>query len=272
MKKGLPFRLHVPLSPFTRSSDSGETERRIGGLATTESEDLQGQAVIQRGLDFSYFEKRGWFTKEHSKDPEDIVGWGEKVRFVRKGTTLPDGKVAPADGHWVEGKLSKSKKADEIWDSMMGLEKAGAPRGLGLSLDGDIQEQSADKKRVIKANVRWIAITGKPVNPETTLSRLAKSIAAVEELGIEAVTAALHKALEAGSGDPAATPPAAGDGSPMRVEDVGCTKRGRRKKRLRKTDVIKALSERMPGANMEALGKMTDLIFKAAHGNGRAKR
>lgn len=245
-----------------KSGDNGEEERCIGGLATTDSTDLQGQSVLQDGLDFSYFEKNGWFTDEHSKDPKDIVGWSTSpALFVRKGQTLPDGRVAPADGHWVEGKLTKSKKADAIWDSMRGLEKAGAPRGLGLSLDGDVQQTTADKRKITKALVRWIAITAKPVNPETSLSALVKSLQAVDEHGIDAISLALHKALTSGVGPAQPCAQVAGDGSPIGMEDTGRRKKKKQRSRMRRTDLVEALSNRMPDASMTDLGKLTDIIF-----------
>jgi len=153
------FDFEVPLSVFEKADAPKGKQRRIGGIVSLETQDRQDEIVLQRGLDFSDFRKNGWFNDNHTKDTTGIVGYPEEVQFFQRGAELPDGSVAPAQGHWVEGYLLEGyKKADEIWDLGQALQKTN--RRLGFSVEGKILQRSGPKQRTIaKALVRNVAIT-----------------------------------------------------------------------------------------------------------------
>ncbi len=178
-QSGIPFEFEVPVSFFEKADAEAGKQRRIGGIISTESRDRQGEVILQRGLDFKPFMEFGWFNDNHSKVTTDILGYPDLVKFVRKGAQLPDGTTAKADGHWAEGYLLETKKAGDIWETGLALQKTG--RRLGYSIEGSVEKRSgADGKTIAAAKVRNVAITNCPVNGDARLEVLAKSLMAVE--------------------------------------------------------------------------------------------
>lgn len=135
--------------------------RRIGGFATTESLDKQGEILLQKGLDFSDLIKSGWFNDNHKQGMEHVVGYPDKVEFVK-------GK-----GWWVEGYLIKGyAPADNLYELAKALQPTG--RRLGFSVEGKVTKR--DNNKIVKAKISHVAITHVPVNPECTLDLLTKSM------------------------------------------------------------------------------------------------
>jgi len=175
----LPFDFQIPVTFFEKASAEAGKQRRIGGVITTESPDRQGEVILQRGLDFGDFLTYGWYNDNHDKSAEGILGYPEQVQFFQKGTILPNGEVMGTDGHWAEGYLLETKKADRIWELGKALQKTN--RRLGFSVEGSIQKRLGPlRKTIAKARVKNVAITHVPVNGDTKLEMLAKSMRAVE--------------------------------------------------------------------------------------------
>lgn len=172
------FKFYAPLSFFEKADAPEGLRRRVAGLITTERKDREGETILQRGLDFSEFLDFGWFNDNHAKEMAGVVGYPEGVRYVRKGERLPDGREAPADGHWAEGwMLDGDPRADTIWQKALALQKSGNQRKLGFSIEGVIERRSGEDRKIIaKARVRNVAITHCPVNTDTQLVALAKSL------------------------------------------------------------------------------------------------
>jgi hypothetical protein len=236
----IPFQMHVPFSTFLRKSDG---RMRIGGIVSTEHKDYDGEIVKQDGLDFTPCLRGGWFNNNHSKDTEGVLGIPDLVR-----RTTYKGKPAT----YVEGDLiSGYEPAEKIWQLGKALQNTKRP--LGFSLQGKvIRREGPDRKIVAEAVVKHIAITAIPVNAETALQTLSKSMdcethrrsaqaamrACVDAIGC-LTQGQLMKALAAGSSiaNPGA---AAGEGFPLRQEDLEpgmktTTYKGPRKKRPKKT-------------------------------------
>lgn len=198
--KEIPFRLQMPLE-FLKGADG---RRIIRGFCTTEHKDREKEIVLQDGLDFSEFLAHGWFNDNHSRDTGKNIGWPTKLERA----TTPDGKK----GHFVEGELLRNyAPADQVWDFAHALKENAAPRQLGMSIEGAIDQRSGpDGKIISKARVRKVAVTADPINPYT---------------GAEMVI----KALMAG-GDISAPAPTPGQGFPLRAESLeGGTKKKKRK-------------------------------------------
>jgi len=179
------FKLNVPVSFFYKADAPEGQQRRIGGLVSTECKDREGETIIQRGLNFKEFEDMGYFNDNHSKSTDSILGFPDRsVKFIKKGEKLPDGSIAPNHGHWAEGVLLQGyAPADRIWELGQAMTKAGSKRRLGFSIEGSILQRSGpDNKVISRANVRNVAITGMPVNQETTLIPLAKAFLAEDEV------------------------------------------------------------------------------------------
>lgn len=172
------FKVFAPLSFFEKADAPEGLRRRVAGLISTERKDRQDETVLQRGLDFSEFLDFGWFNDNHAKEMSGVLGYPEAVRFVKRGETLPNGRTAPADGHWAEGWLLEGDpRADAVWQKAMALQKAGGKRNLGFSIEGVIERREGhDRKVISKARVRNVAITHCPVNTDTHLMALAKSL------------------------------------------------------------------------------------------------
>lgn len=198
---GLPFQIYTPgLSVWMDKAAPEGKRRRIGGLVSTDNRDRQGEVVVQKGLDFSEFLNSGWYNDNHSKETDSPVGYPDSsaLKYVQKGEILPDGRDAPGNGHWAEGYLLESQRGNKIWDLAQSLHKAGDDRRLGFSIEGNIQKRAGkDRKTIVKAKVRNIAITNCPVNQDTRMETLVKSLIAVEE---SQTPEELWKALGMGTG------------------------------------------------------------------------
>lgn len=183
MRGKLPFDFEIPFEVFEKADAAPGKQRRIGGLASVQTKDRQKETILQRGLDFSDFVRNGWFNDNHSKLTTDILGYPDTdtpPRYVKKGTVLPSGRVAKGDGHWVEGYLLDTQKADTVWELGKALQKTN--RRLGFSVEGKIlQRAGVDNKTIARAIVRNVAITNCPVNTDATMDILVKSLETVEQ-------------------------------------------------------------------------------------------
>ena len=222
MISGMPFQFEVQADFFEKGDAPTGKQRRIGGIISTESEDRQGETVIASGLDFSDWQKNGWYNDNHTKDTDGVVGYPEYVKSFKRGDKLPNGKVAEKTGHWAEGYLLKTDRANKLWE--LGQALQGTGRHLGFSVEGKIQRREGPKtiakksedgkieyvgNRIAKALVRNVAITNCPVNTDTGLEILARSLTAAEAADPtdwEARLTTLEKAMAMGTASPTVAP------------------------------------------------------------------
>lgn len=175
------FSYFAPMRFFEKADAPAGTRRRIAGIASAETRDRDGEVVLQRGLDFSNFLKFGFFNDNHDKGAGAVVGYPTDARFYAKGARLPDGTSAEADLHWTEGYMLSSKRATDIWDAGMALQKDGAPRGIGQSIEGRITKRAANDNSIIAAaEVLNVAVTHMPANTTSSLNFIAKALADVQ--------------------------------------------------------------------------------------------
>lgn len=166
------FSLDVECEVFEKAKPQGGTGRFIGGFVSTDHMDRQGETLIQEGLDFGPFLDKGWLNDNHDPATDALVGYptAAELRSLEKGHR----------GWYVEGELLEgdgTTRADKIWALAQSLQKSGK-RKLGFSVEGAIVARDGkDPKKVRKAVVREVAITRCPVNVETSLDVLAKSLA-----------------------------------------------------------------------------------------------
>jgi uncharacterized C2H2 Zn-finger protein len=139
---------------------SPDAEWRIGGYASTEARDRQGEVVLAKGLDFSEFVQFGYYNDNHQQHTAAAVGVPEAAEYHK-------GK-----GWYTEGYLLKGvERARQIFDLAKAL--SDTPRRLGFSIEGKILERFGDK--IVKAIIRNVAITNSPVNTECSWQIIAKS-------------------------------------------------------------------------------------------------
>lgn len=141
---------------------------KIGGLASTEDVDRQGESIIQKGVDLTPVEEgKGFFNFDHSNKPEDLIG-------------TVDGYKRDGKGLYVHGTLFKGhKRAEAVYSIMkaMGERKKGA---IGLSVEGKVIERDPSNPKIIKkCQIRNVAVTFNPVNQKTYAS-LMKSMSAAD--------------------------------------------------------------------------------------------
>lgn len=151
------FTFFVPVE-IRKSVDSEDglkkdTRRIIQGVASTEDQDLQGEKVIQAGLDYSYFLEHGYINDDHKPGPEHKVGEPLEARITKAGL-------------WVKAFLYKGQeRADHWWSLLQALEQSNANRKVGFSIEGKIVRRQG--KSILKAWLKDVAITASPVNTHT---------------------------------------------------------------------------------------------------------
>lgn len=164
LKKDGSFRFHIPFD-LEKSRDG---KINIEGIASIQSPDISGETVIQKGMDLSYFLKRGFFNDNHAKDSGGKVG----VPTYAKHTT---------NGLHVKGYLLDTPRAQGIVELADSLSKAGNDRQLGFSVEGKVKRRNG--KLIEKSWIKDIAITAEPVHPDTYMN-ICKSLSAeIEEAG-----------------------------------------------------------------------------------------
>lgn len=261
------FQFFTPVSFFEKANAPEGFRRRIGGLVTTEARDQEGETILQRGLDFDYFLNRGWYNDNHSKAQTGVLGYPDFVKYVQKGAKLPDGTVAPNAGHWAEGYLLEGwEPADKIWRLGQALKKTMGRRRLGFSVEGGIQKRAGpDNKTIAKARIKNVAITHCPVNPETGLAILEKSLIAAEtNPNFESET--IERALTAGAGSTSAPDgPRTGEGAGTILTPESLEHDGRGKKKLTKAEAVDWFLARFPHADVATAGRFVDTTLRLAH-------
>lgn len=174
------FKFWLP-AQLVKSGKTSDGKRWIQGIASTETRDLQGEVVAQKGIDTSYFLKHGHFNNDHKPGTENKVGEPTECKITK-------------DGLWVKGFIWEGKKAaDDIWEHFNALNKSGSRRKMGFSIEGKVLQRNGNI--IEKCWIQDIAITPAPVNT-TTFAEVVKSLNARKW--------DLEKAAEA-SGNPMAT-------------------------------------------------------------------
>lgn len=255
------------------SKAEGRT-RRIAGVISTETRDRQQEIVIQKGLNFDNFLTYGWLNDNHSKDTDAVVGWPEMVKSFKKGDKLPNGELAKSNCTWMEGYLMEgdgTTRADKIWNLTKAIQKSSSPRKLGFSIEGSVTKRMGPARKIVaEANVSACAITNCPVNTETKLETLAKSLTIVASLPDDLdKLEAVQKALTAGSGQ------ANIGGGPVQGEGAGAIlmpeslERDEKeegvdkpKRKLSKAEAVAWVQTVLPNFRAEQVARLVDAAIK----------
>lgn len=163
------FSLPVASVGLTKSMAGEDEPWMIEGLASTPSEDQQGEIVLVKGLDLTYLDQgKGTFNWNHfgDKDPSSVIG------LITQHRRTPDGEL------FVKGRLLKAlPKAQAAYNLLKALDAEGEARRMGMSIEGKVLHRQ--NKVIYKAWVKAVALTMDPVNPDTYVS-FAKSFAGAE--------------------------------------------------------------------------------------------
>lgn len=237
LDRELPFAFTADLTFFEKSG-GGKKSRRLAGVASTEEPDQQGEIMIQKGIDWSYFLSKGYFNDNHDKTIGGIIGYPEALQMYRQGDELPDGTIAKSHCTWVEGYLLQNdRRATEVWEK--GLALRDTPRKLGLSVEGRARARSLDGSVVAKSLVRHCAVTHMPVNEGATANLFLKSLSQLEGASPDQ----LENAWEAFS---------------KALTDQGLA---RRETRLSKARAIDVVMHRYPGISKEKARAVVEQII-----------
>lgn len=167
--RGNSWRFECDAEVFTKSDASAPTTRRIGGICSTDDLDRQAEQILQDGLDFEPFLKSGWFNDNHDPSTDAVVGYPIIAQYRSMGLR----KGWHVEGYMLDG----HPRADALWMLANALQKT--DRRLGFSVEGGVTARDAKNPAIIrKAVVREVAITRCPVNTNTALHVLAKSLSA----------------------------------------------------------------------------------------------
>lgn len=250
-----PFKVFGQAVFFEKASAPQGKRRRIAGIISTETRDRQQEIIVQKGLDFEPFISYGWFNDNHSKATDGVVGYPTEVKTFNKGDALPNGTIAKSNCTWAEGYcIEGTERADNIWQLGQALSKSGSGRGLGFSIEGTVHKRTGPGKRIVaKATVQNCAITNCPVNPDTRMEMLAKSLTAIQT-GHD-IPNYVQKAMSMGTPGPGGaepTGPVTGEGagqvvSPESLEhDLKDLKKKKKKKKLSKSEAFELLRAQLP--------------------------
>jgi len=183
--RGNAWRFEFDVEVFAKSEANVPTERRIGGICSTDHLDRQDETIMQEGMDFKPFLHDGWFNDNHDSATDAIVGYPISAEYLSLGMR----KGWRVEGYMLDG----HPRADSLWMLAKALQQTN--RKLGFSVEGGVTARDPKNPKIIrKAIVREVAITRCPVNTSTALHILAKS-------------------LSAGSAMPVPTSPVTGDGA-----------------------------------------------------------
>lgn len=148
-------------------ADAPDGQRlRFRGIMSTEHEDLQGDTVDQGGMDYAPLLARGWLNDNHSKTTGDELG------LITKAEPVTIDKVRATA---VEGVLFDTPQNRKIAANARSMRRLG--RGYGFSVEGKILQRSGPRgKRVARSIVSQLALTRCPVNTQTKMELLHKSL------------------------------------------------------------------------------------------------
>lgn len=161
------IRWHVPLTKSYVTTERGEKQHIMEGIASNEARDAQEEVVVQQGMDFAPLLRSGIVNWDHLPGPENIIGeplHGE----IRHGANGPEFFLRSLI--YVEEK----PRAREAWATAEAMKKAGNRRQLGWSVEGSTLRRTGS--HIVRSEVRHVALTHQPVN-ETTWATIAKSMA-----------------------------------------------------------------------------------------------
>ena len=165
MDQKMDFALFGMIDLEKSASKENEDKRVVFGEISNPEKDEQGENLIQKSLDFSYFDDRGVIKYEHfpKNSPSNIIGFPHERFTTEKGTV-------------VKGALLKNHKmADETWSLIRAIEQHNREypdhqKTLGWSVEGNYGKKRRVNGRFVKgAKIYNVVITPNPVLKSTYL-------------------------------------------------------------------------------------------------------
>jgi len=153
----------------------GVPMRKLGGFLTTAAKDLMGQELIaaidEKALDFSPYRKHGRWNDNHYVFNRDgskyqvTVGFPTDLEFHKGKGWYTEGYLLPDDPDLAD--TEPLRRANYYWALAQIYHKhPELGKSLGFSIEGNTDEETPDKKKILKATVYNAAVTEVPINPE----------------------------------------------------------------------------------------------------------
>lgn len=179
---------------LAKATDATEQDWLIDGIASCGMKDQDEEELVQKGINFSPFQEKGYINWDHKdrNSPAYIIGQPHKADLVplAQYANQLSGPVSGM-GLYVKGELYKNKPvARAVWEHMQALEQVSGKAGkrrLGWSVQGRVLERDPlNKSKILQCVVHHVAVTHQPVN-QFTFASLAKSMTTIsgEPLAVE---------------------------------------------------------------------------------------
>lgn len=160
------YRFGVALTKSYTTTERGQKLYVLEGDASDESSDQQEETLIQKGMDFRPLMELGIVNWDHLPGPENIIGEPLHAEILAGPRFFVKANL------YVEDK----QRAAEAWSTAQAMQKAGGRRRLGWSVEGAVLERDPiTPRRILRSEVRHLALTHQPVNANTWAS-IAKSM------------------------------------------------------------------------------------------------
>lgn len=167
---------------FLKGEKDEDSGWKFAGIASDEDTDIEGDSILKSNIDLSYAQQRGFVNWNHSRAPEDQIGYltkatlisEQEIKELSKKFGMPLSKSASI---YVEGELYKFvPKALEVRNILRSAQTS-YRAGVGLSVDG-VLAKSTDGRT--KAMIRGVAMTSAPIQVKT-LCALMKAIQSIQD-------------------------------------------------------------------------------------------
>lgn len=246
------FEFFAPIE-LIKAKDGEQTIMKMKGVASTSTQDSDGEFLDPNGFQLDYFLNSGYMNWNHqtNKNPLAIIGKPTKAKIVK-------GKMN------IECELfGKNPLAKDVYKLGEVLKSQGM--NLGFSIEGKVIERDEnDPRKVKKAKITGCAITPNPKNQDAVAEivkghvndyeELSKSMSAFEDMSEEEQ----EKALAAASGSGQAISKESVDkdlkvltNQPPKIK----------KKKLNKSELIEQLTEEYPSNSIEEVLQIADLVY-----------
>jgi len=159
-----------------KSGDDPTKPIKVGGCITSETKDADGETLLTKGLDLSYFDG-GWgkIKYEHDsallQEPDNIIGVPTKI--IRKGNKIDfEGELFPFQGipeSQLNPQQKLAKSAYGLLENIQAFNKANPskPQKIGWSIEGAYLERNKKTGLVSKAQITNVVLTTKPKNRDS---------------------------------------------------------------------------------------------------------
>ena len=162
------FTFFIPFDIEKAKDEEGNEVMKIGGIASTDSRDLDGEYLNPTGFNLKPFLDKGYITYAHASSKDPMMHVGEPT----------SAKINDKNQLEIEGILYQNHPiAKGIYDMQNILTKNKSNRKFGYSIEGKATQRNAfDKTKVEKADIYNITITPLPKNADAYLSILKGTI------------------------------------------------------------------------------------------------